>query len=111
MGGGTVIGYEGAAEAQQRMLANERAIGGPINPAYANTPRAIVRTDGTPPGGVAQIVVLPPGVTVNVGDRITFNSAHRDMSMPCGYIPPLLATDTGPSQAAGTSPADARATP
>lgn len=106
MGGGVVIGFEGALAAQQRMAANERLMGGPINPAFANTPRAIVRTDGSSPGGPSQIVVLPPGMIVGIGDHIAFNGIHRDMTMPCGYAPPLVTADSGPSQpAANLQPA------
>ena len=91
MGGGIVTGYEGALAAQQRLAANERNVGGPINPAFANTPRAIVQMDGT---AQRQIAVVPPGMTVGIGDHITFNGIHRDAGMPCGYIPPLVTSDT-----------------
>ena len=103
MGGGTVLGFENAQEAQLRMRTNEQSMGGLINPAYAITPRAIVRPDGSVPGGMSQIVVVPPNMTVNPGDHITFSSIHRDTSMPCGFIPPLVTADTGPAQSDGAS--------
>lgn len=91
MGGGIVTGYEGALAAQRRVAGNEANIGGPINPAFANTPRAIVQPDGN---GQRQIVVVPPGMTVGIGDHVTFNGIHRDAGMPCGYVPPLITSDS-----------------
>ena len=35
------------------------------------------------------VVVLPAGVTVNVGDMIEFDLGHIDPSNPCQYIPNL----------------------
>jgi hypothetical protein len=99
MGGGVVVGYEGTLAARQRLFANERTMGGPINPAFANTPRAIVQTDGSAPDAERQIVVVPPGMTVGIGDHIAFNNLHRDASIPCGYVPPLVTSDSGPSAA------------
>jgi hypothetical protein len=103
MGGGVVIGYEETLAAQRRLSANERTIGGPINPTFANTPRAIVQPEGNAPGAERQIVVVPPGMTVGVGDHVTFNRIHRDAAMPCGYVPPLITSDTGPSASKPTS--------
>jgi len=34
-------------------------------------------------------VVLPAGLTVNVGDVIEFDQGHVDPSNPCQYIPNL----------------------
>jgi hypothetical protein len=95
MGAGVVVGFENVIEAQQRMVNNERGMGGPINPAYANTPRAMVRMDGNSGGN--QIVVLPPGMVAKIGDHIAFNSIHRDTAVPCGYVPPLATVNDGPS--------------
>ena len=104
-GGGVVIGFEGTLAAQQRMFANERVIGGPITPAFANTPRALVQIDGSAPDAGSQIVVVPPGMTVGIGDHITFNAIHRDASIPCGYVPPLVTSDSGPpTTQAGAAP-------
>lgn len=97
MGGGVVIGYQGTLAAQRRLSANERNLGGSINPAFANTPRAIVQPDTSMPGTERQIVVVPPGITVGIGDHITFNRIHRDANMPCGFVPPLITSDSGPS--------------
>ena len=97
MGAGVVIGFEDPQAAQTRMRANESINGAPISPAFASTPRAIVRLDGSVPGAQAQIVVLPPGMIVNRGDHISFNSRHRDPSAVCAYIPPLATADNGPS--------------
>jgi hypothetical protein len=94
MGGGIVTGYEGALVAQRRLAANERSVGGPINPTFANTPRAIVQPDENPLGAQRQIAVVPPGMTVGIGDHVTFNGIHRDAGMPCGYVPPLITSDS-----------------
>jgi hypothetical protein len=111
MGGGVVVGYEGTLAAQQRMFANERAMGGPITPAFANTPRAIVHTDGSAPDAGGQIVVVPPGMTVGIGDHITFNNAHRDASIPCGFLPPLVTSDSGPASTTTNPPVAVGAAP
>jgi hypothetical protein len=39
------------------------------------------------------IVVLPAGVTVNVGDMIYFDFGHVDPSNPCQYIPNLAVSE------------------
>jgi hypothetical protein len=92
-GAGVVIRFLPPMQAQRRVLNNQQAIGGPINPAYALTPRIVVHTDG----GDNQIVVLPPGVMARVGDRVSFDGIHRDPGSACAYIPPLLTSDAGPA--------------
>jgi hypothetical protein len=39
------------------------------------------------------VVVLPAGVTVNVGDMIKFDLGHVDPSNPCQYIPNLAVSE------------------
>ena len=39
------------------------------------------------------VVVLPAGVTVNVGDMIEFDLGHVDPSNPCQYIPNLAVSE------------------
>jgi len=55
-----------------------------INPNYIRSPQVFAeRLDG---GGKSS-VVLPPGLTVNVGDVIETTSGHVDPSDHCQYIP------------------------
>jgi hypothetical protein len=107
MGTGVVTGFENPDTARQRMLNNEKANGGPISPAFAGTPRAIVQMDGD---GGSQIAVVPPGMEVHVGDRIAFNAIHRDAAAPCAFVPPLVTADNGPAPAMPT-PLPVRQTP
>jgi hypothetical protein len=102
MGTGVVIGFERPARAQARMLNNQRQVGGPINPAYAMTPRMIVRMDR---GGQDQIVVLPQGQAAQIGDRVSFNGIHRDPGSVCAFVPPLLAGNAGPAAEGAAGPA------
>jgi hypothetical protein len=97
MGTGIVVRFEAPARAQQRMRNNQLAVGGPINPIFALAPRMVVRMDGASPGAPDQIVVLPPGMSARIGDRISFNSIHRDPDAACAFIPPLLTTNAGPA--------------
>src|SRR5262249_41838398 len=79
-----------------RVRTNEQALGGPINPLYASTPRAVVRVDGS---GAMEAVPLPPGMVVHPGDHIAYNGPHRD-GTACAYIPRLATSDDGPPAAA-----------
>jgi hypothetical protein len=107
MGTGIVIGFVPPLQAQRRLLNNQRAQGGPINPAYALTPRVIVQMDGAPAGNGGQIVVVPPGMSAQIGDRIAFHGIHRDRNSACAYIPPSLTANAG----AAASPAEAATSP
>jgi hypothetical protein len=108
MGTGVVVRYIPPLQAERRALANQQSLRAPISPLYAQTPRLVVRMDGADAGGGGQIVVVPPGMAVQIGDRVAFNAIRRDPVTPCSYIPPLVTGDSGPAAAAAeeTHPAN-----
>ncbi|HLZ76053.1 hypothetical protein [Phenylobacterium sp.] len=90
---GVVVGFEDRATSEARIRSNEANTGGVINPSYFANPRAKVKT----PGGNVYILIVPGNMSVKVGDRVTVQSGYRDMSMACGYVPPLITGDLGPA--------------
>jgi hypothetical protein len=59
-----------------------------INPNYATNTEVFADTwEGK------TAVLLPAGLTVNVGDVIEFDQGHVDPSNPCQYIPNLAVSE------------------
>jgi hypothetical protein len=59
------------------------------SPDYLNNIRIAVHVDGRPEGA-RKIVLLPPGLSVQIGDHIEYLLSHLDPSMPCHRIPNLV---------------------
>ncbi len=59
-----------------------------ISPNYIDNIRIFVHVDGAPEGA-SLAVLLPPGLSVQAGDRVEFLAGHLDPPTPCHYIPNL----------------------
>ncbi len=55
--------------------------------------------------GRNQVFIVPKGMVVNVGDRVTLQNGYRNMALPCNYIPIQIASDIGPPPAAASQTA------
>jgi hypothetical protein len=81
-----VKGFLTEAQAQAAMRSTQASMDRHINPNYIANQRVFAETLG----GIERfIVLLPSGLTVNVGDVIEYDRAHIDPSDSCGYIPNL----------------------
>jgi hypothetical protein len=65
---------------------NERVSGATIDPAYLNNERVMVRGHY----GKQGVVLVPLGMTVHIGDVVTFVPGHADPNNLCSYIPNLI---------------------
>jgi hypothetical protein len=83
-----VIGIATAAQAQAMTRSSQVLIDRRISPNYATNTAVFADTwEGK------TAVVLPAGLTVNVGDVIEFDLGHVDPSNPCQYIPNLAVSE------------------
>jgi hypothetical protein len=83
-----VIGIATAAQALAMTRSSQVMIDRRINPNYATNTEVFADTwEGK------TAVVLPAGLTVNVGDVIEFDQGHVDPSNPCQYIPNLAVSE------------------
>jgi hypothetical protein len=81
-----VRGFATKAQALAMMRANQAVLDRHVNPDYVANPRIFVESlDGTR----KFIVLLPSGLTVNVGDVIEFDRGYIDPSDSCRFIPNL----------------------
>jgi hypothetical protein len=81
-----VIGIATEAQALALIRSSQVVTDRRINPKYVGSPQVFAeRLDGAGKSSV----VLPPGLTVNVGDVIETASGHVDPSDHCQYIPNL----------------------
>ena len=85
-GEGTVFKLLSQAEAMALLSRTQTLVGGPIDSAYVNNVRALVRTDG----GEVRTVLIPYDMTVVVGDRVAFQSNYRSPPPLCSYVPMLV---------------------
>jgi hypothetical protein len=79
-------GFATNAQALTMMRSNQVKLDRHINPNYVGNQRLFVESLD---GGRKYIVLLPSGLTVNVGDVIQYDKAHIDPSDSCEYIPNL----------------------
>ena len=86
---GRVIGIATEAQALAMIRSSQFMTDRRINPNYIRNQQVFAETlDGTKKSSV----VLPTGLTVNVGDVIEIDSGHVDPSDSCQYIPNLAAS-------------------
>jgi hypothetical protein len=79
-----VIGIANDAQALALIRSSQYMTDRHINPRYLRAPQVFAETLD---GARKSSVVLPPGITVNVGDVIEVDSGHVDPSDHCQYIP------------------------
>ena len=84
-GKGVVTKLLTQAEAMALLSSTEAKVGAPIDGAYINNVRAIVRGDD----GRVKTVLVPYDMTVDVGDRISFQSSYISSPQVCSYVPTL----------------------
>ena len=97
-GSGIVIGFFTPEQTQARVASDEARMGGTITPDFATRQRVVIRPDFENRGRL-WVSVLPEGMQVALGDHVTYNTAYRDQSRPCSYIPTLITADQGPAAA------------
>lgn len=83
----TVLGFWTPAQAQAAMIITQRMAQGPIDPAYVTQLRVLVRVEQN---GRRVGALVPAGMDVQIGQRVTFISAHLSPNLPCHYIPNLI---------------------
>ena len=103
-GSGTVFGFLTPQQIHTRIAIDEARLAGTINPAYRDRPRALIRVDGDPDPNHYWASVVPAGMQVNLGDHVYYQTAYRDLSLPCGYIPTIITKDEGRLQQAVPPP-------
>jgi len=100
VGIGTITGVEDRAEALARIQVSEANSGGKIDPAYIDNTRVFVRRED----GRTAVFIVPKGMQVAIGDRVTLQNGYRNMALPCNYVPVMIATDIGPAPPPGSGP-------
>jgi len=74
------------AEAMALLAQTEASTGAPINRAYVNNTRAVLRIAN----GREATVHVPPGMSVAVGDRVAYQGSYRSPDEACSYVPNLV---------------------
>jgi hypothetical protein len=100
---GTVIGFIPHDQSLRIFSNTERNSGGAVNPAYLNDERVMVQPDPGTNGG-SRNPVVPAGLTVAIGDHVTYQTPYRDPGMPCGFFPSQINANQGPATASATPP-------
>lgn len=90
-GEGVVAGFLSPESAAALLTRTEASVGAKINPAFAQNLRASLSVK-TGQGSRRVVALVPNGMIVKPGDRVAFTRGHRDMSLPCNYIPNLIST-------------------
>lgn len=91
-----VVGIIPHDQSLQIFQTNGQRFGGPVNPAYVDDVRLLIHPEGAPQG-MTRGTMVPAGLLVAVGDRITFDTAYHDLSQPCAWVPTLVTGDLGPA--------------
>jgi hypothetical protein len=93
---GTVVGFIAHDQSLRIFRNTQRFSGGTVNAAYVDEARVMVQPDPGTWGG-SHNPVVPPGMTVAIGDHVTYQTPYRDPTQPCGFIPSQVTADQGPS--------------
>ena len=100
---GTVVGIIPHDQSLQIFRNTGANSGGVVNPAFLNDARVNIRPDPGTNGG-SHNPVVPAGITVHVGDHVTYQTPYRDPSMQCGFFPSQVTADQGPAAPAAPIP-------
>jgi hypothetical protein len=90
LGSGVVLRFLSPEEAANLLRITEARLGVTINPNYRLDKRAVVRR-GVGPAGPTITALVPLGMDVQVGDHVDMQGFQIDPSLPCHYIPNLIA--------------------
>ena len=84
-GEGTIERLLSEAEAMTLLSSTQVIVGRPIDGAYINNIRAVVRKQD----GTVRTVLLPYDMEAGVGDRIAFQTGYLSSPPLCTYVPAL----------------------
>jgi DNA-binding transcriptional MerR regulator len=90
LGSGVVVRFLSPEEAASTLQRTQAHLGMTISPDYSLNKRAVVRR-GVGPAGRGIIALVPLGMDVQVGDQVDIQGLQIDPSLPCHYIPNLIA--------------------
>jgi len=82
-----VIAFIASQQAQELIKQTETSTRLIINPIYIHNQRVVVQLAA----GLRVIVLVPEGMTVSIGQSISFFYAHTDPNDPCQYTPNIIA--------------------
>ena len=84
---GRIVGILTEEQGLATIQRTQRNMRGLIDPAYIPNVRVLVSLDKR-----SQFMgaVVPKDMRVNIGDHVTFVTAHRNKTLPCNYIPNLI---------------------
>jgi hypothetical protein len=89
-GHGQVVGFLSTDQAARLMQETQRNSRLAINPDYIANTRALVHIDQSLEGS-RYVYLVPKDMNVRIGDRVDVVGGHLDPSLPCHYIPNLIA--------------------
>ena len=84
-GEGVVIRLLDHDAAMALLAKTEVNVGAPIDAAYIDNQRAVIRKAD----GQEATVLIPWKMQVVVGDRIMYQGNYRNTNLPCSYVPNL----------------------
>ncbi len=85
VGEGVVVRLLTQGEAMALLSTTQIEVGAPIDSAYVNNVRAIIRVDDR----TSKTVLIPYGMEIDIGDRVSFQSSYRSSPRLCSYVPTL----------------------
>jgi hypothetical protein len=83
---GTVIGFINHDQSLRIFANTGRNNGGTVSPAWVDNVRVRIQPDPGTFGG-SRNPLVPAGMTVAIGDHVTYVTPSLDTSRPCGFIP------------------------
>jgi len=83
---GTIVRFISPEAARGIIMKTQARTGGTISPAYEHQQRVLVQVEPRS-GNSNPTVVVPDQLNVAIGDVVQFSTGHRDLALPCGYIP------------------------
>jgi hypothetical protein len=91
-GEGVVTKLLSQNEAMALLSQTQAAVGRPIDGAYVNNIRAVIRADD----GTLKTIIIPYSMTVSIGDQVSFQSPYLSPRPLCSYVPNLAVRKTSP---------------
>jgi hypothetical protein len=90
MGGGAAVRFLSPQEAANLLQTTQARAGMAINPNYLANRRAVIRVNGGPAGRTV-VALVPLGMDIRPGDQVDRQRGYVDSSLPCHYVPNLIA--------------------
>lgn len=89
-GHGQIVGFLSSDQAGKVLQNTQFSSRMAISPDYLANVRSLVHLDGRPDGSKT-VYLVPQGMTVRIGEQVDVVSGHVDPSLPCHYVPNLIA--------------------